>query len=68
VAERLNCDAETARKYIHRKEEERASYYGYYTSKKWGAASSYDLCINSSLLGIERTAEFIEQVIRQAKL
>ena len=67
VAERLNCDTETARKYIQRKESQRANYYNFYTSKKWGAASSYDLCINSSLLGIERTAELIENIIREAK-
>lgn len=67
VAERLNSDLDTARKYIRNKETQRANYYNYYTSKKWGAAASYDLCINSSRLGIERTAEIIEQVIRETK-
>lgn len=64
VAERLGSDLDTARKYIEKKEEARASYYNYYTSKKWGASQSYDMCINSSLLGIDRTAKVIEQVIR----
>ena len=67
VAKRYNMDNDTARKFIRQKEASRAKYYNYYTSKVWGAAESYDLCINSSLLGIERTAEFIEQVIK-AKL
>lgn len=67
IAARYNMDNETARKFIHHKEARRASYYNYYTSKKWGAAESYDLCINSSLLGIERTAELIEQIIRETK-
>ncbi|MBR4779697.1 MAG: cytidylate kinase family protein, partial [Bacteroidaceae bacterium] len=39
----------------------RASYYNYYTQRKWGDAANYDLCINSSRLGIEGTAE---QIIR----
>lgn len=65
VSERLGCDIETAWKYIEKKESERASYYNYYTSKQWGAAQSYDLCINSSLLGLERTAEVIAQIIRE---
>ncbi|MBQ9560932.1 MAG: cytidylate kinase-like family protein [Prevotella sp.] len=67
VAQRHNCDYETARKIIQRKEARRANYYNYYTSKKWGASQSYDLCINSSLLGIERTAEVIAQIIREVK-
>ena len=63
VAQRLGCDTETARKYIERKEEERAAYYNYYTSKRWGEAQSYDLCVNSSLLGLEKTTKIIAQVI-----
>lgn len=65
VAERLGCDIETARKYIEKKESGRAGYYNYYTSKTWGASQSYDLCINSSILGINRTAEVIAQIIRE---
>ena len=67
VSERLNCDLDTARKFIRRKEAERADYYYYYTSRKWGAAENYNLCINSSLLGIDRTADIIEQIIRETK-
>lgn len=67
VAGRHNCDYDTARKIIQRKETRRANYYNYYTSKRWGASQSYDLCINSSLLGIERTAEVIAQIISETK-
>lgn len=67
VAERLGCDLDTARKYIEKKEAARAKYYNYYTSKVWGASQSYDLCINSSLLGIDRTAEVIAQIIRDSR-
>lgn len=37
----------------------RANFYNFFSAKTWGAAASYDLCINSSVLGIERTVEFI---------
>ncbi len=65
VAERLGCDFDTAARYIEKKEEERASYYNYYTSKLWGASQSYDLCINSSMFGQQRTAELIGEIIRE---
>lgn len=65
VSEREGCDIATAKKFIEKKESDRASYYNYYTSKTWGAAQSYDLCVNSSILGIERTAEYIIQIINE---
>jgi len=65
VCKRHSCDRATARKIITDKEEHRSSYYNYYTGKKWGHSSSYDLCINSSLLGLEGTEEFIKNFIRQ---
>ena len=64
VAQRHNLSRTEAKKYIQNKEDARASYYNYYTGKKWGAAESYDLCVNTSVLGIEGTAQFIEQFIR----
>lgn len=63
VAQEKNCDKETAWKYIQKAESARAGYYNYYTSRKWGAAENYDICVNSSIMGIERTAELIEKLI-----
>jgi len=48
---------------ILKTDKQRQSYYNYYSSKKWGKAESYDLCINSSLLGIEGTVKLIVQAI-----
>jgi len=48
-----------SRDMILKTDKQRASYYNYYTTKKWGDISSYDLCINSTQLGIEATAQFI---------
>lgn len=67
VSKRMGIDKEAARKFIDDKEDERSKYYNYYTGKKWGHASSYDLCVDSSILGIEQTAEFIANFIKAAK-
>lgn len=64
VCERMQLSEEAARKFIEDKEESRAAYYNYYTGKKWGHASSYDLCVNSSLLGLKGTAALIEEFVR----
>jgi cytidylate kinase len=48
-----------------KKDKQRASYYNYYSSNKWGDAKAYDFCINSSLLGIDQTVELIKQVIEE---
>ncbi len=52
-----------ARDMMNKKDKQRQSYYNYYSSKKWGRADSYDLCINSSVLGIDGTVKFILQYI-----
>lgn len=52
-----------AKDMMNKKDKQRQSYYNYYSSKKWGRADSYDLCINSSKLGIEGTVKFIIQYI-----
>ena len=52
-----------AKDMILKADKKRSSYYNYYSNKKWGAAESYDACINSSMLGIEGTAKFIEQLV-----
>jgi cytidylate kinase len=46
---------------IEQADRRRAAYYNYYSNKRWGDAASYDLCINSSRLGIDGCVEFIER-------
>jgi len=60
-----NVSYEEALHRIGQIESRRASYYNYYTGKRWGYAGSYDLCVDSSKLGIPETARFIAQYIRQ---
>jgi len=65
VAKRIGCGEETALKVINDRESERANYYNYYTGKKWGHSSSYDLCVNSSLLGMEGTESLIKEFVKR---
>ena len=48
-----------AKDLIVKTDKKRASYYNYYTNKKWSDAESYELCLTSSELGIEGTAQAI---------
>ena len=52
-----------ARDMMVKKDKQRQSYYNYYSSKKWGRADTYDLCINSATLGVEGTADLIVQYV-----
>ena len=65
VTARHGCDREAALKIIHTKESNRASYYNYYTGKKWGDSQSYDLCVNSTLLGLEGTTRLVSLFIKE---
>jgi len=65
VSKVKELDDEHARKLIEHVESRRAQYYNYYTGKKWGAAESYDLCIDASILGLEETEKLIAEFIRK---
>lgn len=49
--------------FIKKTDKKRASYYNYYSDKKWGVVSNYDLCLNSSKIGIDNTVLLIKAYI-----
>ncbi len=57
-----NVESKKAESVINKMDKKRASYYNFYSDKKWGAADSYDLCINSDI-GIDETVEIIKQFV-----
>lgn len=67
ICERHNVSEAKAREMMIKTDKKRASYYNYYTDKKWGNSSSYDLCINSGKTGIENAVELIMQYIQLTK-
>ncbi len=63
IMERQGVDEQKARDLMIKTDKQRQSYYNYYSSKKWGRSDSYDLTVNSCILGIEGTVELIAQFI-----
>ena len=67
VAERYQVSLDKAAEMIVKKEKQRKSYYNYYAGRKWGQPGNYDLCIDSSVLGQEGTAELIADFVKKIK-
>lgn len=63
IMETEKIDRKTALRRIEDGDTQRASYYNFYSAGTWGSADNYDLCINSSVLGIDETAQFIRTFI-----
>ena len=63
IMERFDISESKAKDMIIKKDKQRQSYYNYYSSKKWGRSDSYDLCINSSKLGIDGCVKLIKQYV-----
>ena len=63
IARNYDLTDAKAKDLILKTDKKRASYYNYYSNKKWGAADSYDFCLNSSKLGIQGTADAIKMLV-----
>ena len=60
-----NVTENQARDILIKADKKRSTYYNYYSNKEWGVASTYHLCIESSVLGLAKTTDFIESFIRE---
>ena len=58
-----NLEHDAAVEFIEKNDKKRRSYHDYYATTLWGDAASYDVCINTSRLGVEGTVEFIKHLI-----
>ncbi len=61
LQELYNVDYAKAKDIMVKTDKKRASYYNYYSSRKWGDSRSYDLCINRSKVGFDGAVEIIKQ-------
>lgn len=59
IAARRNCTADQARQIIRKSDKQRSAYYDYFSNKVWGAASSYDLCVNTSTVKVDVVIDMI---------
>ena len=58
-------EEDKAEKEIERIDKLRANHYKHYTDKDWKEFSNYDICINSDLLGVEKSAEMICNIVKE---
>lgn len=59
ISKRLDLTENKAKDLIIKNDKQRASYYNYYTSKKWGDTTSYDLMINTSKISVDDAVDLI---------
>ena len=59
-------DAEIS-SHISKIDKKRAKYYTYYTDRTWGSAATYNLCVDSSKVGIDGAVELIASAISMMK-
>ena len=61
VCKRMDISVNKAKDMIQKQDKQRASYYNYYSNKKWGDSRNYHLTLDSSALGIDKCVEMILQ-------
>lgn len=64
LMETFHVSDEAAEELMEKADKKRATYYNYYSYKTWGAAATYHLCVDSSVLGINGTVQFIKQFVK----
>ena len=65
VARYQGISTEKSLALIEKTDKKRAAFYNYFSNKTWGAAKSYDLCINTSALGMEATTGFVFDFVKK---
>ena len=55
-----NLSKKEATKKIKKMDKQRSDYYEHFTSKKWGDKSNYDICIDTSKIGVDQTIDILE--------
>ncbi len=68
LMERHNMTEAQAKSFMVKTDKKRASYYNYYSSKRWGDSKSYDLCINSSKVGMDGAIRIIKAFAEEKQL
>lgn len=58
-----NISLKQAKKKIEKIDKERADYYKHYTFQTWGDKSNYEICVDTSKIGVEETIDLLENYI-----
>ena len=67
IMERKHVSHSDAHKMIRDTDKKRKAYHNYYSEGKWGDSRTYDMTINSTRLGLEGTADVLEQYIQKRR-
>ncbi len=62
IVERYGERTDSPEKRLKESDKRRQAYYQYYTDMQWADTKSYHLCLDSSVLGIDKCAELIEEM------
>lgn len=60
-----NISVKDAKKKIIEIDKQRSEYYKHFTSQTWGDKNNYDICIDTSKIGIEKTIDLLENYIKE---
>ena len=64
ICESREVNRDEARGIMLRHDKNRRAYHNYYCTYRWGDSRGYDITVNSSRLGIQKTADLLEAYIR----
>lgn len=66
IMQRDHLTQAEAKELIEHTDAIRSDYHNFYSETNWGDSRAYDICINSSLLGLERTARMLTEFVKAA--
>lgn len=63
IQEEQHLSWEEAEEFVEHAEDCRVAYHKYYTGLTWGNADDYDICLDTTRLGVDATARMIEEYV-----
>ncbi len=65
IAAKESIAPQTAESRIVKTDKKRANYYNFYTNRTWGDITNYNIALDSSVFGVEGTAEMLLKYVEQ---
>ena len=65
ATEFYGLDSKNAKKEINKINKLRANHYKYYAEESWNNPKNYDICVNSDVLGVQKTADLICEIVKE---
>ncbi|MBQ3037683.1 MAG: cytidylate kinase-like family protein [Clostridia bacterium] len=66
ISHKYDLPRDKAKDRINKIEKSRKSYYNYYSNRDWGNVSNYDMCINTGILGLEKSADLLCEFVKKS--